>query len=94
MPDTPAAGGAAPQPTVETVDGGQPQGLSAEDRAAAAAARRDGAQADYDASMTAAAAARQHAKTLTAEAAAIEKQAKADRDAALQHADQIEAGEG
>jgi hypothetical protein len=92
MSQAPGAG-AAPQPSVEAVDGGPP-GLSAEDRAAAAAARRDGAQADYDASMTAAAAVRQQGKAMAAEAAEIEKQAKADRTAALKHADQIEAGEG
>jgi hypothetical protein len=94
MSQAPGAG-AAPQPSVEAVDGAEPpQGLSAEDRAAAAAARRDGAQADYDASMTAAAAVRQQGKAMAAEAAEIEKQAKADRTAALKHADQIEAGEG
>lgn len=62
----------------------------AEIRAAAALSRREQAQADYEASMTAVQAARDHAATLLESAAAAEEQAAADRDAALEAADELE----
>jgi hypothetical protein len=87
MPELPGAGGAAPPPDVHLGNG---EGPPADDAAAAAKARRDQVQADYDGAMASAQATREHAHSLNVSADAIEEQAATDKAAALAAEDKLE----
>ena len=91
MPEPAGGAASAPPPEVVTVDGYGPP-LTPEQRADAAAAHRDQAQADYDAAMAAAQHTRDQADSLRESAAAMEDKAEADKQAALEQADAIDAG--